>query len=256
MVAGRLLAVEKDGRGRVSYVLGPEGDLHVRDLIEKSIRWFRFLGRSSPWDRRWMVVVFSIPETLRKRRDLLRAGLVERGFGQLSPGVWISPSDRRQEVRSLGTSLGATGMISLLLSDELSVFGSDDPRKIAETVWTLKALRKRYDEFNRYARNLLNDIEDETGKDREGLFFRGIDLQGEFMEIILDEDPCLPKELLPSDDWPGLPAHDLFHRLVHVLSTMEPMSATYGYLFHLVPGMEQVIEYHGEGEFDFHRPDD
>jgi DNA-binding transcriptional regulator PaaX len=123
-------------------------------------------------------------------------------------------------------------------------------------VWTLATLRKRYDEFNRHVEGLLKDIDDKKRDDREGLFFRGIDLQGEFMEIILDEDPCLPKELLPSDDWPGLSAHDSLHRLARVLATMQPMSAVYGYLFHQVPGMEKLIEYHRDGELDFFRTDE
>ncbi len=256
MVAAGLLNEEKAGRGHVTYTPGPEGGTHADELIRKTIRWFRFLGGSDPWDGRWTVVAFSVPETLRKQRDLLRSGLVQEGFGQLSPGAWIAPFDRRGDVNSLAASLGVSEMICLLLTDDVSVFGTKEPWAIAEVVWTLTTLRKRYTEFNRRAERLLEDLKNALSGDSEELFFSGIDLQGEFMEIILDEDPCLPRELLPSDDWPGLPAHDLFHRLAHVLAATEPMCTTYGYLFHMVPGMEQVIEYHPEGDFDFHRPDD
>ena len=147
-------------------------------------------------------------------------------------------------------------MVSTLVTGDVSVFGVKEPNAIAGTVWPLAALQKRYHEFNRRVERLLRDIETKNADDRERLFFRGIDLQDEFMEIILDDDPCLPRELLPPDGWPGLPAHDLFHRLVRALSQMEPMCTTYGYFFHLVDGMEQAVEYHREGEFDFHPPDE
>jgi len=256
MVAAGLLNEEGAGRGRVTYTLGPRGGGHTDELITKTIRWFRFLGGFDPWDGRWTMAVFSIPETLRKQRDLLRGGLVQRGFGQLSPGAWVAPFDRRADVDALSASLSVSGMVSVLVTDDVSVFGVREPRVIAGTVWPLAALQKRYHEFNRRAGGLIRDIEAKKANERERLFFRGIDLQDEFMEIILDDDPCLPRELLPPDDWPGLPAHDLFHRLVRALSQMEPMCTTYGYFFHLVDGMEQAAEYHREGEFDFHRPDE
>lgn len=255
MVAAGLLAEETSGRGRTTYTAGPQGTAHAEELIRKTVRWFRFLSSVDSWDGKWTVVVFSIPETQRKQRDLLRGGLVQRGFGQLSPGVWIAPLDCRNDVNSLATALGVAGMICQILTDDVSVFGERQPRAIAETVWTLPALRKRYESFNLDARGFLEDANDTAGLDRERLFFGGIDLQGEFMEIILDEDPCLPKELL-ADDWPGLAAHDYFHRISGALAAMEPMNSTYGYLFHTIAGMEQVIQYHEEGQFDFFHPDD
>jgi DNA-binding transcriptional ArsR family regulator len=45
----------------------------------------------APWDGRWVLLTYSIPEDQRELRDSLRESLKAIGFGCLVPGVWISP---------------------------------------------------------------------------------------------------------------------------------------------------------------------
>lgn len=44
-----------------------------------------------PWDGKWRVVIFDIPEQARKRRDQLRGLLKRNGFKKLQASVFISP---------------------------------------------------------------------------------------------------------------------------------------------------------------------
>ncbi|MBC8039130.1 MAG: hypothetical protein H7Y06_01160 [Opitutaceae bacterium] len=53
-----------------------------RDPIEE---WSR------PWDGRWRLMLFDLPETHRKARLALRRSLKQNGFGWLQNSAWISP---------------------------------------------------------------------------------------------------------------------------------------------------------------------
>ena len=46
-----------------------------------------------PWDGKWRVVVFDVPERRRAARDFLRRQLKLLGFRQLHKSVWVSPYD-------------------------------------------------------------------------------------------------------------------------------------------------------------------
>ena len=53
------------------------------------------------WDGYWRVVVFDIPEKLRKVRTLLRDELREVGFKMLQGSVWISPDECEEYIKLL-----------------------------------------------------------------------------------------------------------------------------------------------------------
>lgn len=49
------------------------------------------LQAESPWDRKWRIVFFDIPESNRGARDQIRRLLKELGFRQLQLSVWVHP---------------------------------------------------------------------------------------------------------------------------------------------------------------------
>ena len=58
--------------------------------------------RKSPWDGRWRVVIFDIPETARKHRATIRRLLRQDGFIRFQNSVFISPYQlNRQSVEYL-----------------------------------------------------------------------------------------------------------------------------------------------------------
>jgi len=52
----------------------------------------------TPWDGRWYVVIYSVPESDRTARDRVRKVAAWLGFGPLASSTWISPHDRRVAV--------------------------------------------------------------------------------------------------------------------------------------------------------------
>lgn len=47
--------------------------------------------QKDPWDGKWRLVIFDIPESERKKRDLLRRILTKIGFLRLQDSVFVSP---------------------------------------------------------------------------------------------------------------------------------------------------------------------
>ena len=65
-------------------------ELVVEGLREGDARIFR-RRRATAADG-WVLAVFSVPESERHRRHVLRSELTRLGFGMVAPGVWIVPA--------------------------------------------------------------------------------------------------------------------------------------------------------------------
>lgn len=77
--------VAKAGQRRQStYALTPAGRSTLRRVAMR-------IARPDRRDGSWHVVVFDVPERLRKTRDALRYELVQLGFRKLQESVWVSP---------------------------------------------------------------------------------------------------------------------------------------------------------------------
>lgn len=53
---------------------------------------------SGDWDGKWRLVVFDIPEKLRKGRDALREKIKELGFYELQKSVFVFPYECKNEI--------------------------------------------------------------------------------------------------------------------------------------------------------------
>ncbi|MGW2837693.1 PaaX family transcriptional regulator [Streptomyces sp. NPDC001493] len=191
------LAGRREGRETV-YSLTEEG----RRLLAE--RRDRIYGRApTPWDGRWHLVAYSVPETERALRDQLRKKLARHGFGALSPALWLSPHDRTEPVRA-----AFAGQPSV----RLDVFRSDtaspeEDRSIAARAWDLAALDHDYEALLAAHAPALTPLraEDTTG---EAALTGRVTLIHDFRPIVF-ADPDLPPELLP-DDWHGARARAMF----------------------------------------------
>src|SRR6266508_313964 len=84
-----LLASSKTGR-RTYYGLTQRARLV---LAEGRDRIMAFGTRSEPWDGRWTVAAFSVPEQQRALRHALRTRLRWLGFAPLYDGMWVTAGD-------------------------------------------------------------------------------------------------------------------------------------------------------------------
>ena len=255
MVRAGLLTKAGRGRGKLQYKMGSRGQAVVEQFIAKVLRWHVALVGQSTWDGNWLVVTFSIPEGQRAKRDAFRTRLAEMGFGLLSSSVWISPFDQETEVTAWVEELGLSGLVTLLRCRQAWMPGAGSSGELAYRVWELGALETRYRDFNGRAEMLLallKGLGQGEKVDAEALFFEAMELQGELIDVILVDDPCLPRELLPPE-WSGRRTHELLHTLTHTVDQLEAVAHRYDFLFHLIRGMDVLAGFLPEDD-SFHWP--
>ena len=146
LVEAELLVVEGRGRGGVAQ-LTPAG-LASRgvDLTWVAAR-HRVDAGLEPWDGRWHLVGFEIPETQRTARDELRQAIVDMFGAPLAGGLYLSPWPIKPWLTSIIDRHGVADRVSFITADTLEVAGHDTPRGIAASVWPLADLETDYRGF-------------------------------------------------------------------------------------------------------------
>ena len=155
----------------------------------------------------WVLAVFSVPETERHRRHLLRSRLSRLGFGTTAPGVWVAPSHLAEEARHTLERLGLAEYVHLFHADYLAYA---DLRDAAAKWWDLGEVQAGYAEFSAQFQATGADAADRADDDAAAFatYLRALDA----WRRMPYRDPGLPRELLP-EDWQGNQAADIFFGL-------------------------------------------
>lgn len=202
VVMGRLrkegwFDTRREGRETV-YVLN---DKSWRLLDEGRERIFKRMADA--WDRRWHMVIYSVPESDRPMREELRKELSWLGFGPLAASTWISPRNRLREVEEHFAGKDAIRLD--LLSCQSSGLAQD--REMAARCWDLDALNRDYGELLRSYRPRMADYRAQRLAPQRALVER-MRLTHDY-RMFPFRDPDLPEELVPAG-WRGAEAHELF----------------------------------------------
>ena len=64
-----------------------------------NIRFRKLSGRHEPWDGKWRMIAFDIPDDHRKGRDALRYRMQSGGFHELQESLFLYPYDCEKEIR-------------------------------------------------------------------------------------------------------------------------------------------------------------
>jgi len=155
----------------------------------------------------WVLAVFSVPETERHRRHLLRSRLSRLGFGATAPGVWIAPSHLAEEARHTLERLELAEYVDLFHADYLAYA---DLRVAAARWWDLGAVQAGYAEFSEQF--LKTDAAGGSDAVDDADAFATYLLALDAWRRMPYRDPGLPSELLP-EDWQGTQAADIFFGL-------------------------------------------
>jgi phenylacetic acid degradation operon negative regulatory protein len=188
--------------GRIAYFRATEVALNV--VRNQDTRTFSESAEPPGADGVWTILSFSMPESLRNERHLLRRRLAWEGFGLLRDGVWIAPGDRD---------------VTAIIQDLLSGTDQDDRRIEAFTAhpkftdihgmisrtWKLDELAEHYQEFlaDWDVPAPAPEAADDLGRDL---------LLITAWRQLLRETPRLPARHLPAG-WPAERCHDLFATL-------------------------------------------
>jgi phenylacetic acid degradation operon negative regulatory protein len=163
----------------------------------------------------WVLAVYSVPESERDRRHVLRSRLTWLGFGTAAPGVWIAPAHIYDEAREVLERLDLTPYVDLFRADYLAFA---DVRACVEHWWNLGALQRMYGEFLASWRPVLARWTGHgapTSLDDGEAFADYVQALTHWRRLPF-LDPGLPAALLP-DGWHGSPAADLFEALQRTL---------------------------------------
>lgn len=174
----------------------------VADARAQGRRMLKFGSGPSPWDRQWTCVVFSIPESDRRRRPALRQRLRELQLGPLFDGFWITPRAPLAAIDRSLTELGVTDAAVFRVSEVPRPAGVD-----LLSAWDLRALRAEYQGLIDQLEPVVDKVHDQAIPDREALVVR-VEACARWRTLAFT-DPGLPAELLPSD-WPQRRARELF----------------------------------------------
>jgi phenylacetic acid degradation operon negative regulatory protein len=187
-------------RGReVQWELTESG----RRLIEEGAeRVYSLSAEAGPWDGNWLILLVSIPEQQRSVRKRLYAALSWEGFGNPTPGVWLSPHpDRRDGVQQVIDNLGLHESTLAFVGSSLSIGLAD--REIVRRAWDLDEVAARYEK-------LLVRFSGLQPGPGDPLLLTHVQLVSEWQRFPF-LDPQLPAELCP--DWIGRRAAVVFRQL-------------------------------------------
>jgi len=135
---------------------------------------------TAPWDKKWRMVCFDIPEENRSDRDQLSYQLEKLGFKHFQRSVWISPLSVNKYLKKITKRINDQNYLSIFIG---SLY-NQDPKKLVKDLW-------RLDWWQEAAKKLLDDMEGNkvTKKSKE-----------RFWNLILNH-PKVPLDLLPQK-WP------------------------------------------------------
>ncbi|KAB2975335.1 PaaX family transcriptional regulator [Streptomyces sp. SS1-1] len=198
---GLLLPARTD-RGAAGYELSSE----ARQLLDDGDR--RIYATAPPEDEGWVLAVFSVPESERQKRHVLRSRLAGLGFGTAAPGVWIAPARLHEEARHSLERLRLDAYVDFFRGEHL---GFAPTAEAVARWWDLAAIAKEHEAFlDRHAR-VLRAWERRADTDPEEAY-RDYLLALDSWRHLPYVDPGLPARLLPPH-WPGARSAAVFRGL-------------------------------------------
>ncbi len=224
MAADGLLVQE--GRGRRAVLRETD---RARRSAEPEVGFVRHMYAQdaglAPWDGRWHLVAFAVPESARAARDSLRETLVRLGGAAVQGGAYVSANAWEPHVETEVERLGVGDCVTLLTTTDLRIAGDRDPLALARRLWPLDDLAEGHRRLAALAADHLARLTTGTPGATTGSapgsapatgaapptraeqLAVAVELAAEFTRAHAP-DPLLPPELLPRP-WPGTEARAL-----------------------------------------------
>ncbi|WP_438291181.1 PaaX family transcriptional regulator [Streptomyces sp. HUAS TT7] len=210
-----LLVAQPTTAGAAGYALSPD----ARQLLDDGDR--RIYAHPSPQaSDGWVLAVFSVPESERSKRHVLRSRLAGLGFGTAAPGVWLAPARLYDETRHTLERLQLAPYVDLFRGEHL---GFAPTAEAVARWWDLPAIAKQHEDFLDRHEPVLRAWESRAHARTDAA--ADTDAEAAYRDYLLAldswrrlpyADPGLPAELLP-DGWPGGRSAEVFGRLHELL---------------------------------------
>ena len=150
-----------------------------------------------PWDKKWRIIIFSIPEKERNFRMQLQKKLEELSFQKIKNGVYISPHPLLDAINRLANELGIRQYLTMIEADKI-----DQEKRTIQKIWGLDKINQGYKEFVKNAQKIHRQkFWPLAAKQLEQKFYQ-----------IYQKDPHLPKQFL-LDNWYGDRAYKIYREI-------------------------------------------
>jgi phenylacetic acid degradation operon negative regulatory protein len=159
----------------------------------------------------WCIVHFGVPETMRARRQQLRAHLSSLGFGNVGTALWIAPARMRAAAGRAVAELDLEAHTAIFVG---AYHGTQDLTGLLYGSWDLAAIDEAYREFVATYEPVVAAAE-RSQPDQAAAFVTYLQALDQWRKLPY-KDPGLPAEVLASD-WHGPQATAVFERLVSAL---------------------------------------
>ncbi len=156
-------------------------DILDKDLSFKSKHASIYREIRKPWNKKWQMIIYDIPEEKKMIRKNLRNLLEDLGFKCLQRSVWLSPFTSRWIVNKITNIIDDPKHIFTFKAE----FSRKDSNYIVDDLWPV-------DDWKYKVRNFLNEVREKdklTHGDQE-----------KFWDLVA-EHPKVPLDLLPRN-WP------------------------------------------------------
>lgn len=184
--ARELLERQPGSAAEAIYRLSESGRLIALGGRDPVAEWGR------PWDGRWRMVLFDLPEAKSSARVKLRRFLQSRSFGYLQNSVWVSPDPLNQITKDL--SAHAQDVESIITLEARPAAGETDADIVAGA-WDFKRINRLYENCLKVLRQLPR-TRSKDGRPAAQLH-RWANLEKCTWEEAVFTDPLLPDKLLP-----------------------------------------------------------
>ncbi|MET8563262.1 PaaX family transcriptional regulator C-terminal domain-containing protein [Streptomyces flaveolus] len=197
-----LLLPARTESGAAGYELSAE----ARQLLEDGDR--RVYAGAPVADEGWVLAVFSVPESERQKRHVLRSRLAGLGFGTAAPGVWIAPARLYEETEHTLRRLRLDPYVDFFRGEHLGFAATSEA---VGRWWDLAAIAKEHERFLDAHAPVLQAWERRPGTPPQEAYHDYL-LALDSWRHLPYTDPGLPTHLLPAN-WPGVRSAQVFRRL-------------------------------------------
>ena len=111
----KLLEARENSDGTITLVLNEDGK---RRALTYKIRYTKIKPKG-PWDKKWRIVLYDIPEHLRTTRNAFRDHLTELGLRKFQHSAGIHPFDCKNEVDFFIELLDIRKYVRFLVADSI-----------------------------------------------------------------------------------------------------------------------------------------
>lgn len=184
--------IDRVQKGGTSYLkLSPQANIKIARHIP-----LPYLQKRK-WDGYFRGLSYDFPEKIRHKRDLLREKIKTWGLAKFQLSLYITPHPIEEIIEEFLEAQSIDQYAYLFVNR--TKLTAKEGKVIAERVWQLDKLQKRFEDF-------LDKWEEKLEK---GVKLADLEkLRFDYFALI-EKDPYLPLDLLP-DDWDAQEAKDLY----------------------------------------------